>query len=174
MDLSMQVSLETEITMDHSQKMTARKRIMTPTGSNTEVYLGSQNTNPGKRPKTSQTTFETQSSMSMDMTLKRSTRLNATVAGQENATTSKATFKPPRPAHPQTVPGCVLRKPVPVAPGHPPVAVSITTQPNKPLPPPFKTFQKEGKNYVTMNNLTAALNVRRAGNLRKGQSNNKG
>ncbi|KAK4413247.1 hypothetical protein Salat_2737300 [Sesamum alatum] len=137
MDLSMQVSLETEITMDHSQKMTARKRTMTPTGSGTEVYLGSQNTNPGKRPKTSQTTFKTQQ-------LRRSTRLNATVASQENATSSKATFKPPRPAHPQIV------------------------------PPPFKTFQKEGKKYVTTNNLTAALNVRRAGNLSKRQSSNKG
>ncbi|KAK4438659.1 hypothetical protein Salat_0200400 [Sesamum alatum] len=107
--------------------MTARKRTMTPTGSSTEDYLGSQNTNLGKRPKTSQTTFETQSSMSMDMTLRRSKRLNATVASQENATSSKATFKPPRPAHPQTVPGSVLRKPVAFAPGHPPVAVSITT-----------------------------------------------
>ncbi|KAK4428947.1 hypothetical protein Salat_1194700 [Sesamum alatum] len=124
---------ETKVSMDLSMK--ARKRTMTPTGSSTKIYLGSQNTNPRERPKTSHKTFETQSEMNMDMTLRRSTRLNAATTGQENATTSRATI-----TNAPTVPGCVLRPPVPFAPGHPPVAISITTQPNKPLPPLFKTF----------------------------------
>ncbi|KAK4431813.1 hypothetical protein Salat_0943400 [Sesamum alatum] len=86
--------------------------------------------------------------------LRRSTRLNAPVTGGEGGMNSMpipAAFKPPRPAPVPTptqtlVPRCVVRPPVPFAPGHPNVVISITTKQNKSLPPPFKIFQKDGKN----------------------------
>ncbi|KAG8372627.1 hypothetical protein BUALT_Bualt12G0086300 [Buddleja alternifolia] len=48
---------------------------------------------------------------------------------------------------------------------HPRVCVSRTTKKRQPLPPPFKVTEKEGKKYVTMKNLSAALDSLRAQNM---------
>ncbi|KAK4415530.1 hypothetical protein Salat_2660400 [Sesamum alatum] len=157
-------------------EQSARKRTITSTRRITQDSDVPQNTNPGKKSKAIPKAGPKKPTW-QDLTLRRSTRLNAPVTGGEGGMNSMpipAAFKPPRPAPVPTptqtpVPRCVVRPPVPFAPGHPNVAISITTKQNKPLPPPFKIFQKDGKKYVTMNNLTAALNVRRAEKCSKGQ-----
>ncbi|KAK4425797.1 hypothetical protein Salat_1773700 [Sesamum alatum] len=134
-------------------------------------------------------------SITQDSELRRSTRLNAPVTGGEygmNSMPIPAAFKPPRPApiptqtvaHPPRpatipiqiatpshhVPRCVVRPPVPFAPGHPNVAISITTNITNHYHHLSKYSRKIEKKYVTMNNLTSALNVRRAEKCSKGQS----
>ncbi|KAK4426930.1 hypothetical protein Salat_1461800 [Sesamum alatum] len=111
---SMNLTYDTQVSMDQSQgqKMTPRKK--------SKVI---PNADP-KKP-----TWQ-------DITLRRSTRLNAPVTGGEGGMNSMpipAAFKPPRPAPVPTptqtiVPRCVVRPPVPFAPGHPNVAISITTK----------------------------------------------
>ncbi|KAK4432523.1 hypothetical protein Salat_1014500 [Sesamum alatum] len=89
-----------------------------------------------------------------DITLRRSTRLNAPVTGGEGGMNSMpipAAFKPPRPAPVPTltqtpVPRCVMRPPVPFAPRHPNVAISITTKQNNPYHHLSKHSRKMKKN----------------------------
>ncbi|KAL0367541.1 UNVERIFIED_CONTAM: hypothetical protein Sradi_3644200 [Sesamum radiatum] len=85
MDLTSQVSVEIAINMDTNLKMTARKRTITPTRSSTQITL-----QHGKKPKATQTEGQ-------DITLRRSTRLNATATSEENATTSRLATKPSTP-----------------------------------------------------------------------------
>ncbi|KAG8368985.1 hypothetical protein BUALT_Bualt15G0103200 [Buddleja alternifolia] len=70
------------------------------------------------------------------------------------------------PPPPRQIHGVKMREST-FAPEHPRVCVSLTTRKRKPILPPCKVIQKDGKKFVTMKNLTAAMNAKREEDLAK-------